>query len=148
MRESPTKVRTHETTDIAVPVVAWFAAGLVVAAIMIHFGIAWLFGAYGRRYPSPEAPSRIAMKPGMIAPPPRLQIDPAEDLRRFRQKEEAELNGYGWIDRKKGIIRIPIERAMELVVQRGLPVRRPGAADASGKTSIDLQQEKAKGIRP
>jgi hypothetical protein len=148
MAELKTTERNHEKRDISVPAVAWFAAGLVVSAIVIHFGIAWLFNAYGRQYPSPEAPSRIAMQPRMIAPPPQLQTDPAADLKRFRANEEAELNHYGWIDRQKGIVRIPIEQAMELIVQRGLPTRKPGSVDASGLTPVDMQKQKAEATKP
>jgi hypothetical protein len=46
--------------------------------------------------------------------------------------EEKSLYSYGWVDEKAGIVRIPIERAMDLLVQRGLPVR-PQGADEVGK---------------
>ena len=58
-------------------------------------------------------------------PGPRLQVKPEADLAAFRAREDEELNHYGWIDRKAGVVRIPIERAMDLIAQRGLPFRRP-----------------------
>ncbi len=42
----------------------------------------------------------------------------------MRAAEEKILHSYGWIDQQKGIVRIPIERAMELTAQRGLPARK------------------------
>jgi hypothetical protein len=59
------------------------------------------------------------------APFPLLQTDPDEDLRRFRAHEDSLLNGYGWSDREKGKVRIPVARAMELAAERGLTVHVP-----------------------
>ncbi|HEX4046608.1 MAG TPA: hypothetical protein VH309_02170 [Elusimicrobiota bacterium] len=71
--------------------------------------------------------SRAVPGPGRTPPPgPRLQADPAADLRRMRAEEDAALSGYAWADRSRGRIRLPIERAMALLLARGLPTR--GAA--------------------
>ena len=69
-------------------------------------------------------------------PEPRLIVTPAADLEELRAREDEELKSYAWIDRKSGIVRIPIERAMELIVQRGLP---PVGAN---KTPLQLMQER------
>jgi hypothetical protein len=58
-------------------------------------------------------------------PEPRLQESPALDLARFRAREEERLSTYAWVDRPNGVVRIPIERAMELVAREGLPARPP-----------------------
>jgi hypothetical protein len=60
-------------------------------------------------------------------PEPRLQTNPREDLQKFREQEDTVLTSYGWVDRNAGIVRIPIEEAMKLTVQRGLPTRPEGA---------------------
>jgi hypothetical protein len=49
------------------------------------------------------------------APQPNLQASPADDLSRYRDDKQALLHGYGWVDRKRGIVRIPIERAMNVI---------------------------------
>lgn len=54
-------------------------------------------------------------------PQPRLETNERDQLNDRRLKEEETLNSYGWVDQKAGIARIPIERAMELVAQQGLP---------------------------
>lgn len=138
----------HETRDINVRVVMWFAIGLVVSAVIIHFALGALFALFARLHPSPEAPSRIAFQPRLVAPAPRLQTNPTEDLARFRTAEEAKLQSYGWIDKQAGIIRIPIKRAMDLIAQRGLPTRGPGSHDSSGKTPEQMRQEKGTAARP
>jgi hypothetical protein len=56
-------------------------------------------------------------------PTPRLQVDDGnQDVAMLHQREDLLLDHYSWVDRGQGKIRIPIERAMELIVQRGLPV--------------------------
>jgi hypothetical protein len=47
-----------------------------------------------------------------------LQVQPQTDLERMRATEEAILNSYGWVDREAGIVRIPIDRAMEVLAAR------------------------------
>lgn len=61
-------------------------------------------------------------------PPPKLQARPIEDLHRLREREDAELHSYAWVDRSKGLVRIPIDRAMRLVVER----RYGGAGEGTG----------------
>ncbi len=56
-------------------------------------------------------------------PAPELENRPADSLARLREKEDALLESYGWIDPQRGIVRIPVERAMELTAWRGLPDR-------------------------
>jgi hypothetical protein len=57
-----------------------------------------------------------------IAPPgPRLQTDAEGNLRRFRAEEEKRLNGYSWVDKSKGVVRIPIEQAMKKLATTGIP---------------------------
>lgn len=49
---------------------------------------------------------------------PRLQANPRRDLQRWQEQERATLETYGWVDRSAGIVRIPIDQAMDLVIQR------------------------------
>jgi hypothetical protein len=56
-------------------------------------------------------------------PTPRLELDDGnQDLADLHERENLLLDYYSWIDRSKGTVRIPIDRAMELIAQRGLPV--------------------------
>ena len=59
-------------------------------------------------------------------PTPRVQLDDGnQDIAELHQREDLLLNHYSWVDQSKGKVRIPIERAMELIAQRGLPVVPP-----------------------
>ena len=57
---------------------------------------------------------------------PQLQVTPREDWLKYREQQEQSLETYGWENRGSGIVRVPIERAMELLVQKGLPVQNSG----------------------
>lgn len=59
-------------------------------------------------------------------PPPRLQLDPARELAAWRRSEEERLTRYGWADHDRTVVHIPIDHAMSLTAERGLPGwRRP-----------------------
>ena len=70
-------------------------------------------------------------------PTPRLQTDDGYDeIYVMHQKEDLLLENYSWLDEQQGTVRIPIERAMELIAQRGLPVA-PEAQGAGEKVLAD-----------
>jgi hypothetical protein len=77
--------------------------------------------------------------PQTAFPEPRLEDDERTQLNGTRMKEEQTLYSYGWVDQQAGTVHIPIERAMDLLVQRGLPVRpqasTPGDATANAAAS-------------
>jgi hypothetical protein len=115
----------HETSDANIVGVLGFGFGLLVAAIIIHLLVLVLFrffqGREARRVPA-EYP--LAVSQGERLPPePRLQTNPREDLRELRAKEDERLGSYGWVDKNAGVVRIPIDAAMKLMVERGLPAR-------------------------
>jgi hypothetical protein len=61
-------------------------------------------------------------------PSPRLEIDERTELNEDRLAEEEKLNSYSYVDDSHTTVRIPIDRAMDLVAQRGLPVRSQSSA--------------------
>ena len=61
---------------------------------------------------------------------PRLQVNDTADMNDELQEENAKLSHYQWIDQGQGVVRIPIDKAMQLIVQRGLPARAVGAVAA------------------
>jgi hypothetical protein len=68
---------------------------------------------------SDPVPSPVASD--QTPPAPRLENDPAADLARLRREEDDKLSSYGWIDREQGVVRIPVDRAIEILAERGLP---------------------------
>jgi len=60
---------------------------------------------------------------------PQLQVNPREDWLKYRREQEDSLKAYEWVNRSAGTVRIPIEKAMELLVKKGVPVQgEPHAA--------------------
>jgi hypothetical protein len=68
---------------------------------------------------------------------PLLEHDERGQFKDFLLKQEDQLNSYGWVDQQAGVAHIPIEHAMDLLVQRGLPVLPQGseANSTSGKAA-------------
>lgn len=97
---------------------AFAAFGAVVLMVFLVLGVVWLIQErlYGGHLTSLSAVEDVAD----TIPAPRLQSSPARDLVILQARAAALLNGYGWIDRSQGIVHIPIDRAMTLVLERGL----------------------------
>jgi hypothetical protein len=75
------------------------------------------------------------------APPePRIQASPRTDLQRYEARQDYLLSHYLWVDKSKGVVAIPIERAMELIAQRGIPPQKasPGMVLSSPEEGTRL----------
>lgn len=116
----------HETSDVNVRAIFGFGLGLLIAGLFIHF-LVWLlfafFSAREARKVTPQYPLATT-EATRLPPEPRLQTNPRQDLRDLRAEEDRILNSYGWVDKNAGVVRIPIEQAMRLTLQRGLPARQ------------------------
>jgi hypothetical protein len=118
--------------DVNTRGVLLFALWLAVGAITAAIAMAALFRALekkqrsGDRALSPMIAASLARTP----PEPRLEPYPLAPRQVLRAQEDEVLTGYGWVDKDRGIARIPIDRAMELLVERGLPPAKPMPAAA------------------
>jgi hypothetical protein len=124
MHESHSTV-PYERRDANLKTLMLFGVGLAALTVAVLL-VMWLmfraFGTIAIRRDTPPSPLADTRQP---PPGPRLQVAPAQDLNQLRAREDALLNHYTWIDKETGVVRIPIDRAMELLAQRGLPVRKP-----------------------
>jgi hypothetical protein len=122
----------HETRDARVGMIGLAFVGLAVstiASLLIVYVVLRTFTMIDVKASTPASP--LAASEGRRAPPePRLQIAPRDDLRRLHAREDALLHGYGWVNRDAGVARIPIERAMDLLAERGLPAQAAPAAES------------------
>ena len=111
-----------EVRDISVPGVLGIGIGVLVCTIAIVFVMYPLF-AHMRNLKARESPpaSPLSRDISRLPPEPRLQASPRLDYETMRADANWELHHYRWIDRQKGTVAIPIDRAMDLVVQRGIP---------------------------
>ena len=140
----PDSVETgHELSDLSARNIALFGAGLAIAiavALLTVYGLMTLLRAREARQAEP--PSRLAVTPEPV-PGPRLLVQPGRALQNMRAEEETRLKSYGWIDEEKGIVHIPIERAMEILAEKGLPARQSKPQTADGKTAARVESGRA-----
>lgn len=120
----------HESYAVDIRPLALFGVGLAALVVVSLSLMAWLFGYFSARQAEVTPLPFLAER--QPPPAPRLQVDPPADLRKLRAAEDAVLHSYGWVDREAGIVRIPIERAVELLAERGLPARSE-ATDPGGR---------------
>jgi hypothetical protein len=125
---TPASSGAYETRDANPRSLARFGLGLVLTLALAWGASLWIFDYFERvqKLGPPPTPFELGRE---VPPAPQLQAKPVQDLEQARQGEQGELHSYGWVDRSRGIVHIPIHRAMELLLQRGLPVR-PGAGSA------------------
>jgi hypothetical protein len=97
----------------------------VAVLTLLGLGVTWGFvRMMDREREASVAPvSPLAGTLPQQPPEPRLQVTPARDYREYRAAQDAVLTSYEIIDAQAGVVRIPIERAMDLIAERGLPVR-------------------------
>lgn len=114
----------HERSDVSVHIMAFVVVGLTLLTLA-GMGVSWWYlGAEEKEEAATERPtSPLASTLPQEPPEPRLQVTPAADLATVREREDALLNNYGWIDAKSGLVRIPIDRAIEVLAEKGLPTR-------------------------
>jgi hypothetical protein len=126
----------HETSDVDVRGILWFVVIFLVFAVVTHVVLYFLYAAFRREFRADIQPARTSIKvPAQMPQTPRLQpfpqkdqngrpiapnaSTPVVDMVEMRAAEDEALKNPGWVDKEKGIVRIPIERAKQLVVQRG-----------------------------
>ena len=124
--------RGYEESDANIAGVFWFAAAVVVLIVMgvLASTIAFRFFVHHQSLGPPASPFEDVRQ---LPPEPRLQTNAREDLRRYHQDEDKVLGTYGWVDQKANVVRIPIDRAMDLMLQKGYPVR--GSTPAATKAA-------------
>jgi hypothetical protein len=114
----------YETRDANFKNLLIIAGGLVLLVgmtMLVARGLLGFFEGY-TAHPG-QRPTPIAT-PGKLPPYPRIQANPPADLATMMHEEDSVLYSYGWVNKDSGLARIPIERAMKLLVKEGLPVRQ------------------------
>jgi hypothetical protein len=122
----------YEHSDMSPTVVVIAAACLLATLALVLAGVTALeqslVGLPVTLGPPPDLTSGLEAAPAPTPPLPRLEAAPGQTLDRYRSIQARQLNGYSWVDRSAGTIRIPIDRAIELTAERGLPSRPASAA--------------------
>lgn len=103
-------------SDLRHGLIAGLGIGVVVVTVIALLAVLGLTDYFALRR-APRA-SVLTTDPAQVPPPPRLQSAPPADLLTLRADKQALLDGYAWVNRPAGIVRIPIEQAMELLAER------------------------------
>jgi hypothetical protein len=138
----------YEHTDIDTSVGYKFALWLIVAMIIsvaIVYGTFWFFEGQSQKADVAAQQYPLAVGQAKNPPAPNLQTQPFKDVYLLRQGEAEKLGSYGWIDKQGGVAHIPIDRAMEVLLQRGLPARADGG---DGKNVVTQDSSAGRTIVP
>ena len=122
----------YEKTDADLTAVTKVGLAIAVVATVVALALVPILkGMVSLQEKDDVAPAAIpGFEPGRKAPEPRLQGEPFADWNALKARQETLLTSYGWVDQPTGVTRIPIEQAMKMVIERGLPVR-PASGDAA-----------------
>ena len=155
--ESTPSHGSYERQDISARGIFYFIAGLLAATLLISFLLSGLYKILDKRFETGQPPvNPLAANvpkdtrqvppqyPETAFPDPRLETDERTQLNSIRIAEERKLNSYGWVDEKAGTVHIPIERAMELLAQRGLPLRPQSGAQPQNEAQKNQAAKKEK----
>ena len=152
----------YERRDIGVAGVLYFLLGLAFAGLIVHFIATGLFSYLDKQNEAQQAPVSplVTNAPADTRhiprqyngdydkylkenfPSPQLEVNERNQLDKVRLDEEDTLSTYGYVDQNAGTVRIPIERAMDLIVERGLPVRPQSGATSMAAKSTDKGKSK------
>ena len=111
----------YERRDANLRGVLEFGFWLAMVLLITLVGIRWTYHYFARTQPvgPPASPFTNVRE---IPPGPLLQAAPHADLQTYCEAQQ-QVNTYGWVDQQQGVVRLPVDRAMDLLLERGLPVR-------------------------
>lgn len=128
---------SHEKSDVNVGTLFKFIIYLFISTVVILVSMKFMMDYFLAREIAQELPPASRVNPPgtrRLPPMPRLQGAPGSDLlpldemKRFKKEQQSAINSYGWVDRNTGVVRIPIEEAKRLVLERGLSTKLPSPA--------------------
>jgi hypothetical protein len=146
-----------EQEDLSSRSALYFLAGLVLVCLVVYlivFGMYRFLDSYATAHQPPMSPMvtpqadtrTVTPENAESFPQPRLEENERTQLRSFIEDQDRKLATYDWVDKDRGTVRIPIDRAMELIVQRGLPVHPESASSA--QSSVEQTSAPAKKQTP
>jgi hypothetical protein len=159
---APPNQAQHEESDVNIKAIVGFGIFLAVSGVIIHialYGLYMFFDHMAEKQNPPQNPmvqyekkagndtmsaesqaetaKRLNRTFGGNALNPMLQVDDVHDMDMMRRAQDSQIAEYQWTNKGTGSVRIPVDRAMDLIVERGLPnvpMLPPGkAAAAAGK---------------
>jgi len=144
---------SYEHQDLKVSGIVYFLVSLIIVTVICMFGLQAFYYFLEHHERSTQEPVNPLVKkvpedtrsvaagyPEAAFPNPRLEINERGQLDDILARQDQALYSYGWVDEKAGTVRIPIDRAMDLLVERGLPVLPQGAKNESSGAAAQNNQ--------
>ena len=131
MSDPDTTLVGHETADADIGPLIKFAIFMALTTVVCAAICVGLYKYLDQREAREKA-GRYPLAAGLarpLPPPPRLQNYPFYDLKALRGDENRVLEHYGWVDKNAGVVRIPVERAIDVLAEKGLPYRTAAPAE-------------------
>jgi len=133
----------YETRDAQAGGILKFLMGLATLLILIALACWGLFRVYSAHFVDQPATNSPFADTRQLPLGPQLQVNPREDWMKFRAGQEDSLEKYAWENRGAGIVQVPIEEAMQLLVKKGVPIQgAPQAPPAGAKTEAPEASKK------
>ncbi len=107
----------HEQREVSVPFIVISLAVLLIGTFLVALLVVGIFKYFSHEY----HPEQAAQVQPQIPPQPRIEVEPWQQLQSVRAREDHTLNSYAWVDQKQGIVRIPIDQAIDALAKKGLP---------------------------
>jgi len=137
----------HEQSEVSVRLIVVSLAFLAVATAIVFVLVIGIFRYFYDTYSTEEA---TKLSRPVVPPEPRIEVAPYEQLQELRVKEDHILSTYAWVNKDSGTVRVPIDKAIDLLAAKGLPShnyledilagRKPPVAQAAPKASGQGQQ--------
>jgi len=106
----------HEQSEVSVRLIVVSLGFLAIGTALVFILVVGIF-----RYFYDTNKTADALRQGVVPPEPRIEVAPYEQLQRLRVQEDHILNSYAWVDQKAGTVRVPIDRAIDMLAAKGLP---------------------------
>ena len=150
---------SFEREDLSPSGVIYFMVGMAVVVtvlILIVLGMYHFLNSYQEAHqpalsPLVTAPAdtrAVSHEDTQTFPQPRLEESERAQLRQVIEDQDRKLATYDWVDKDKGVVQIPIDHAMDLIVERGLPVRPEGSTAPPTSAPATKQSPKAPARKP
>jgi hypothetical protein len=106
----------HEQSEVSVRLIVVSLGFLAVGTFLVFLLVIGIF-----RYFYDTEKTGESLRQGVIPPEPRIEVAPYEQLQQLKAREDHILNSYAWVDQKAGTVRVPIDRAIDMLAAKGLP---------------------------
>ncbi len=122
-----------EKRDVNIKALFQFAFWMAVVLAVTMIGMRFTFSAYKKAMPlGPTMSPMVKQGARMIPSGPLLQVHPHQELETYCSAQQQNVTTYAWVDQPSGVVRIPVDRAMELILAKGLPARPAAETVAAG----------------